>query len=172
MEATLVSAEGVYRQLYKDYLPLMRFMGELGAPMPSAFRTAAEVILNSDLYRAITRDELDVYRIASLLEEAQTWQTQLDTAGLSYGLEQVLTERAQDVQDDPLDLDRVDRLEYGIDLARKLPFAVDVSRPQDVIYRLLNGSNNGRRKDALANDPQARQRLEDLARKLSIRVSS
>ena len=50
---TLEEAESVYRQLYENHAPLMRFLSDLKTPLPKAFQTTAQYALNSHLRRAL-----------------------------------------------------------------------------------------------------------------------
>ena len=67
LESTLTEAETAYRELYRHHAPLMRFMSDLGLPLPEAFKTTAEYVLNTDLRRTLTREPLDMQRVRELL---------------------------------------------------------------------------------------------------------
>lgn len=172
LESALSDAEGVYRNLYQQHAPLMRFVAELGVPMPSAFKTAAQFVLNVDLRRAL-EEELDFVRIQALLEEASLWQAQLDTAGLVYSLERRLEEQAGLLKKRPKQVPVLERLEMLVDVARTVPFEVDLSKAQNTYYELLHGvyseirAEPGHRGDA---EPSWRDYFRTLGEKLSIRV--
>lgn len=144
LESTLHSAEGAYRTIFDQHAPLMRFLSGLGVPLPSAFKTAAEFILNLDLSRQFQLKHPDPARIRALLREAETWDAQLDKVRLRYSMEQVLTELTDDFGREPESLTRVTELENVVDLARSVPFKVDLSRAQNRFYELrrqLNASS-------------------------------
>ena len=174
LEETLASAEGVYRQLYQQHAPLMRFVAELGVPMPNALRTAAQYVLNIDLRRALGEDEPDFNLFRSLLSESAMWQAELDTAGLRYTLGQFLTDQAQEIARKPKDLEELKRLDAAIGFARSMPFEVDLSEVQYTIYELLRRVYPDLKKRAESNgSDEDRQRVAQyttLAEKLSIRV--
>src|SRR5262249_6481611 len=101
LSAPLSAAEGVYRQLYQQNLPTMRFLAALGTPLPLAFQTAAEFLINSDLRGAMGDDEPDLRHIRSLLEEASLWSVRLDTAGLEYKLKKTIGRMSGRLRDHP-----------------------------------------------------------------------
>ena len=170
--STLAGAEGVYRQLYQQHSPLTKFVAELGVPIPSAFKTAAQFILNLDIRRELEQDEPDFARVETLLAEARRWQVQLDTAGLVYTLERIIAEQAGRLKSRPKDLTVLGRLERLVDMARAVPFEVGLSKAQNTFYELLNdvyARTNGEPPAGPDATPR-RDQIRALGEKLSIRV--
>ncbi|MBW3541153.1 MAG: DUF3536 domain-containing protein [Planctomycetes bacterium] len=161
-------AEGMYRELYVQQSPLMRFLSELGNPLPVEFRTTAQVVLNIDLKKALREPKLKLERVRTLLERARLWQAALDEAGLSYTLQQTLEERAEAVRNNPGDAERLARLDQAVDLALTMPFAVNLFRVQNVVYDLLRRARAGDGEPPLAAD--GANRLRAVGEKLSLRV--
>ena len=59
LSATLGEAETLYRQIYEHRAPMMRFLTALHIPLPKAFQSAAEIVLNGYLRRAFEQEEID-----------------------------------------------------------------------------------------------------------------
>jgi len=59
LESTLGEAEAMYRHLYNRYAPMMRFLKDTGTPLPGALSSAAEIVLNADICRALERMQFD-----------------------------------------------------------------------------------------------------------------
>jgi alpha-amylase/alpha-mannosidase (GH57 family) len=140
MESTLAQAEAISRQLYEHHAPLMRFLADLDTPLPKAFHTAAEVVLNSDLRRAFQEEAPDLDRVRSLLQEAKAWGVQLDAAGLSYTLKQTIERLAERFREQFVELPLLQRLQVVVGLARSLSFEVDLWKAQNVYYELLRST--------------------------------
>jgi alpha-amylase/alpha-mannosidase (GH57 family) len=145
LQATLAETEAVYRQLYVNHTPLLRYLMDLGipltvlsVPLPKAVLTATEFILNIDLRRALQSEETDLDKIQRLLQEAKTWQVILDTVGLAYVLKQRIQRLAEECRARHTDLVLLQRLEKAVDLARSLPFAVDFSQAQNIYHALMH----------------------------------
>jgi hypothetical protein len=139
LESSLAEAETVYRQLYEQQVPLMRLLTDLAMPLPKAFSMAADFFLNTNLRRALEKEELDLDRITTLLEEAARGQITLDTAGLGYALQQTLQQIMGRLAAAPTDLTVLKKLQAAAALVRTLPFEVDLWRAQNVYYELLRG---------------------------------
>jgi alpha-amylase/alpha-mannosidase (GH57 family) len=175
LESTLAEAESAHRQLYQNHTPLMRFMVDLEVPIPTAFKTAAEVILNSDLRRALAAPDADPAEVAALLDESAMWHVQLDTAGLGYTMTQSLENLARALRYEPEDATLLKEMESAVDLAHMMPFAVDVSMAQNVYYDLLHRVYPEFQRAARQSDPDRQAWVEQfliLGRKLSIRVET
>jgi hypothetical protein len=137
LEAGLAEAEGVYRRLYQQHLPTMRFLADLNVPLPRVLETTAEFLLNTDLRWVLEDDEPNLETIHRLLEEAEVWRVKMDTAGLSYKLKKTIGRMAERFAQQYQDQSLLRTLEGVARLARALPFEVELWQPQNVYWRLL-----------------------------------
>jgi alpha-amylase/alpha-mannosidase (GH57 family) len=137
LESTLAEAEAAYRELYDHHALLMRFLADLGVPLPRAFHAAAEFILNLDLRRAFEEEEPDLDQVQAILQAVATWHVELDTAGLGYALEQTIETLAEQFGAEPGELGGLQRLDTVTRLARFLPFEVSLWKAQNVYYDIL-----------------------------------
>jgi len=160
LEGTLSEIEQVFRQLYEHQYPPMRFLTEMGNPLPKAFKDAAEFILNTDLRRALSADELDVERIENLVSNARIWASELDGEGHGYLLQQALARMMRQVFDDPDDAVPLQRLIAAVALSQRLPFPLDLGQVQTLYYRMLPVVRKERALRAGSGDDVARTWLE------------
>jgi alpha-amylase/alpha-mannosidase (GH57 family) len=137
LESALSEIEAAYYQVYEHHYPPMRFLSELGNPIPRSFQSAAEFILNSDLRKAISGDSLDLDRISSILEEIRTWKVQLDTDGLSYLLQQTLEGMMTKLATTPEDVGFLNELLAAAEMLPMLPFSVDLWKVQNTYHKML-----------------------------------
>ena len=135
--ATLAEAEAEHRQIYEHHAPLMRFLTDLGTPLPKVFATAAEVVLNADLQRALRSDYLDLNAISSLLAEAKSWNVDIDSAGIGYSLKRVLGRMIDRLQANPSDEALLRRLEALAEVIRSSHLHVDLWKTQNVYCEML-----------------------------------
>jgi hypothetical protein len=138
LESTLTEAETAYRELYRHHAPLMRFMSDLGLPLPEAFKTTAEYVLNTDLRRTLTRDPLDMQRVRELLQEVQSAKVELDAKGVSYAFERTLERLARQLAENPESEVLLGTLEALATTARDMAFDVDVWQVQNIYFDLMN----------------------------------
>jgi alpha-amylase/alpha-mannosidase (GH57 family) len=137
IEATAAEAEAQHRQIYEHHAPLMRFVADLGMPLPTAFRTAIEAVLNADLRRAFQTEPLDLDQVVGLLAEARSWDAQIDRAGLGYRLQQTLSRTFEQFRQQPTDLELLERLGALAELTRASGLTVDLWQVQNAYWDLL-----------------------------------
>jgi hypothetical protein len=169
LDSTLEQAENSFRQLYEHHAPLMRFLGELGTPAPKVLHMTAEFVLNGSLRRAFEQTELDLEQIRALLDAAQRERVQLDGPGLSYGLNHSIDSMFEGFQTESADLERLQRLEEVVEMARTLPFEVNLWKVQNRYYEMVQRV----RPEFLARGDEARTwvvHFDSLGEKLGIRV--
>ncbi len=173
LESSLSEIEAAYHQLYEYHYPPMRFLSELGNPIPKSFHSAAEFILNSELRKAVSGDSLDTERIKGLLDETHTWQVELDAEGLSYFLQQTLERMMARLAADPENIDFLKELLSAAEMLRALPFQVDLWKVQNLYHEMLGSAYPEFQKRAQQGDGAAQEWLGQfvpLGQKLSIRV--
>jgi hypothetical protein len=137
LESNLADAEAVYRQLYERNAPLMRFLVDLGSPLPKSLQAAAEFSLNRSLRDALMAEEPPLERVHSFLEEAKGLKIALDGVGLGYTLKETLDRMAARFSAGPGDLSLLEKLERLTDLACNLPFRVDLWKMQNFYFRVV-----------------------------------
>jgi alpha-amylase/alpha-mannosidase (GH57 family) len=155
LDSTIHEAEALYRQLYENHAPLMRFLNTLSTPMPKAFRTTAEYAVNSHLRRELANDPLDLARIRRFLDEARMAKIDLEATTLEFVYRKTLERLALRVEDDPLNADTLQSLEQAAGLLPALPFGVTLWEVQNVCWDLLREHYAAQSQRARSGDEDA-----------------
>jgi (1->4)-alpha-D-glucan 1-alpha-D-glucosylmutase len=163
LAATLAADEATYRQIYEQQAPLMRFLHEIGTPLPRAFLATAEIILNLDLRRAVEADQPDIARIRALLDQAATWPAPLDTAGLAYALTATLGRLTRCCLDALPDAECLRALTKLVTFSRELPFEVDLWPAQKDYVATIRAAAPERRARARQGNAAAQAWLSQVA---------
>lgn len=137
LESTLVEVEALYRNIHTMRYPLMRFLTDLGNPLPKAFYAVAEFIMNTDLRKALSTETLDTERVRNILDVAKDWNISLDTEGLGYLFKQTLEEIMNTYIADPENVTSLQNVANAVKLVHSLPFEVDLWRVQNSYYGML-----------------------------------
>jgi (1->4)-alpha-D-glucan 1-alpha-D-glucosylmutase len=160
VQASLLDAENVYRQVYENNASLARVLKDLGLPLPQALRTVAEVVLNNRLRRAVELESLDLTLAKALLEEVETWQVKLDAAGLGFSLKNTIEKLAGDLLLEPWNCSRLQRIEEVVRTAKSLPFTIDFWKVQNIYFSILRSFQHGMLDSAGLGDPEAKEWME------------
>ena len=173
-ESALEDAEGIYRQLYEDYAPLMRFFKDSDLPPPKALSMVAEFILSKSLRNAFEREPFDLALIESLLEDTKEEGVILDAATLEFSIRKRLERMAEAFSADPTDMSRLQELASAVALLKALPFQVNLWTVQNICYEIFQSSYDEWRNRAESGDETAQawvNHFRPLARSLSFRIS-
>jgi hypothetical protein len=137
LQSTVEHASTVYRQMYEDEAPMLRFLSDCGLPIPAELKATAEVALNGLLQGALSTPELDLSVIQGLLEELMVAKIPLDTKGLEITLRRNIEATAERFIDDPKNLPRLAKFRELVAAARSLPFPLVLWQVQNRCYELL-----------------------------------
>ena len=167
LATTIEEAEATYRMIYRSRAPLMRYLTELDTGVPTPLRNAAEIVINAELREALSTTNVDPNHVAALLEEAARFDIELDIAGLAHTFRGTVERLARRIATEIADRDDLflsfDEEQEGalrrtltmIEVARSLPFEVDLAPAQDVMWSTLRGQRPGLADRAAAGDAVA-----------------
>jgi alpha-amylase/alpha-mannosidase (GH57 family) len=183
LDTTMADVEAAYRSIYRGRAPLLRFLAGLQTGIPAPLRSAAEVVINTELREVMSRDA-DPTRVRSLIEEAERLGLELDLDGLGHAVDETIRRTAETIAarlGDPEVFDRFGsdeeqffrRIRQLVEVAGSLPLGADLGRAQHVAYRAVHGHRPALAERAAAGDAVARRWLEHLdavARDLRIAI--
>ncbi len=138
MDESLEGTRFNFRQIYSQHVALMRFLTELGIPLPNPFPCTAEFVLNLNLLEMFEKPELSPEVVQSALQESRALKVQLDGVSLAYTLKNTLESLAEKFRDDPGGPDCLTRLEAAVDVANALPFEVNLWTVQNIFYEMCH----------------------------------
>jgi hypothetical protein len=177
LQALLQKSEGdaisAYRRVYDQNALLMRFLSDVGHPIPHPFLDAAERAIGTGLREAFGADAPDTERIEALLEEAAIFKIPLDEGGLAYTLAKNAERIALQFRAAPSELVRLQSLEAFVRMGQHLPFQVHFWKTQNVFHEMLQTVYPGFLQRAAEGDENAEswlRRFTELGERLSFRM--
>ena len=174
LASALGQSETLYRQIYEQRAPVMRYLTELHVPLPKAFTAAAELVVNGDLRQALEDQEINAHRVSALLESAKIAGVTLDTATLEFAYRQNLQRLANCLALTPTAV-VLRNFRDATGLIIKLPFPVDLWRVQNIFYALTQSVYPKMQKRQREGDETVEEWLtifEDLAQKLALKLAA
>jgi len=173
LEEATNEARKLYRHFHDEYAPLIRFVTDLGVPLPRRFRLALDFTLNSDLLDAFSNGEVDLTKSREILEEIRRTGVKPDAVTLEFSLRQTIERLFARFVTTPMEAGLLQRLEGTIDLVLGLPFEVRLWETQNAYYRMMRDYAGQVLERAERGDSEARSWLEGFARlgeKLKVRA--
>lgn len=153
--ANLEEAESLYRQIYEPRVPLMRFITDLGVPLPRGFAAAADFVLNHQLRTVLEEPPLDRKRLAELLRAARLEGVALDTASLEFAATKAIDRLAEAFATGP-SLTALQQFRDAVEALQQLPFRLDLWQPQNEFYQLVQKQYPAQTAAARSGDATAR----------------
>ncbi len=155
LASELREADAIYRGLYDEYGPLMRYLVRHDLPVPAQFAIAAEVVLRRRVLAALERPVPSFDEVRPCIAEAAQVQVDLDTPEVAYAaglaLHRMIVELAR-APEDPSPLERLARM-AEIAVAMKSP--VDLWDAQNAAWQVRAARLPSWRHRAAAGDPKA-----------------
>jgi alpha-amylase/alpha-mannosidase (GH57 family) len=137
LAVTMADIDAVYRQLYMQNAPLMRFLSDIGYPALKSFHVAAELALNGELKRAFQTEPLDIDAIRGTLYEAEGAKVTLDGAGLGYTLRKTIERMMLAFRENPDDIVLLAQIDAAMEMGNSLPFEVTFWKTQNLYWEML-----------------------------------
>ena len=136
--STRQDLESRYRQITDQYTPLMRFLKDIGAPLPVALKTAADFILNAELRRQLEMENADVNRLRALVQEAQENNAELNRDMLGYAIKAHLDRRLERLTAQPHDVALLAGANDVAGIVRSMDIEVNLWKTQNLFFRMMN----------------------------------
>ncbi|MFZ0086874.1 MAG: DUF3536 domain-containing protein, partial [Candidatus Acidiferrales bacterium] len=159
---TEMDAAAAHRGIYQPHAQLMRFLIDLGVPVPKSFQTAAEITLNDQLLQALQNSTLQKEAVFDLLKEAASVRVALDVATLEYAVRKRIEEAAAVFAGEPDKLEIVEQLQSLLEFIEKLPFPVVIWEAQNLAYPALLAAQQKWRSEDEKGNTDAKTWLEHL----------
>jgi alpha-amylase/alpha-mannosidase (GH57 family) len=153
IENNLRQAEAAYRRVYEENGALMRFLIDVGMPLPEAFRFAGEYVIEQELRRVLAADHLDLEQARSLLEQAEAIEADLHRRGLGFVVQRTFERLVRMCREGPEDLETLEQLAEFSTFVRSLPFDIDLWRVQNEFYAMVK-ENYPRQLERAADDDE------------------
>jgi alpha-amylase/alpha-mannosidase (GH57 family) len=172
LESTLSNAVSVYRQVYVNNAPILRFLNDLNISAPGAILTAAEHVLNASMRNAFEEEPLRLETIEAILNSAALEGVTLDAAGLEMAVRRRAERTAEALAGQPKSFAHLQELDSVVSLIQSLPFEVNLRKVQNIFYTLLQDVYSDI-KERAKKDKKARSWAKvfgPLGEKLMIRV--
>ena len=80
-QQSMADLEDSLRRIYNRDYPLVNALANNGAPIPNAYRTTFEYILNADLLRCFQTEKINIRQVERIMNELIKWDLKIDDAG-------------------------------------------------------------------------------------------
>jgi alpha-amylase/alpha-mannosidase (GH57 family) len=164
LEEATNEARVLYRNFHDEHAHLIRFVTDLGVPLPRRFRLAVDFTLNSDLLDAFSNGEVDLDKSRTIIEEIRRTGVKPDAVTLEFSLRRTIELLFTSFVANPMEPGLLQRLLETIKLVLSLPFEVRLWEAQNTYYSMMRDYAGTVRERAEGGDAEAQAWLEGFAK--------
>ncbi len=141
------------RHLFENNAPLLRFLVDHSLPLPRAFLSVAESVLNAELCAALGAPDPDLKRAASLWAETTACPgVHLDVETLGFVLGDALRGAMERLSVEPCNAELLTNCHAIAEFVRETSLPVNLAESQNLYDRIRRSETSQRRTAAVAGD--------------------
>jgi hypothetical protein len=159
LEHATDEASALYRSFYSQYGTLIRFVTDLGIPLPPRFHMAVDFTLNENLLNALAKPDPDAAEIDEMLDQIRRAGFEPDKVTLEFSFRRTVEHAAEAFRDHPDDLEHLREFQRIAAICPSLPFEVNLWVAQNIYFVVTRARSEQYRKRAEAGDETAREWL-------------
>ncbi|MGC2184544.1 MAG: DUF3536 domain-containing protein [Terriglobales bacterium] len=160
LEEATNEARAMYRHFNDEHAHLIRFVTELGVPLPRRFRLAVDFTLNSELLDAFSAEDVGLAKSRAILEEIRRTGVTPDAVTLEFALRRTIERLFTRFVANPMEPGLLQRLQETIALVITLPFQVRLWEAQNTYYAMMRTTAGDVRERAEGGDAEAQAWLD------------
>jgi alpha-amylase/alpha-mannosidase (GH57 family) len=104
LRATMAEAEASLRQIFENHYSIMSALKENNIPLPKAFATSVEFILDADFRKSMEQEDVDLDKLRKIVLEFKKWDLHPDKILLGYISSVRINKIMTELQSDPKNL--------------------------------------------------------------------
>lgn len=136
LNSMLTNLESEYRQIYRQYFPLLKVMREMQVPAPRALEDPIWQILNTDLQKAIRKKNIDMADLYILVHEMVNGKFTPDAAPLEFAATRAILSRMQQIPDSADDISLMETINALFRTLAPLFLKYDLWESQNMYFRI------------------------------------
>lgn len=125
-----------YQLNYRHHASLIRYINELGIPVPAPLKATAEYVLITELKEAFSKEKFKLKTINKLLDESERLQIALDAMDIGFVVKNSLENMMKQILQDNQSIQLYENLINGLNIIKRLPFKINLHYIQNDFYRL------------------------------------
>jgi len=141
---SLDSIESSFREIYNDNYQLMSGMLFSNIPIPRAFTSAADFILNTEIHRFFDEELLDINKLRHLASEFDRWKLEINNQqSFRYTVSERIFYEVRKLALSDFSIHQLDLLNDIFAILKDLNVDLDIWKSQNLYFGMLNGHNKG-----------------------------
>ncbi len=133
LKAAVEGAETGYRRVFDDNYSALIFLRDIALTPPKAILSAAEVVLNSEMRRALTSEQTDLEHLGRLVDDILSLSVQLD-GDLAFEAGSKVQRELEGAAADTGDAAKLEMAARLVAVLKRLPLQLNLWRSQNTAF--------------------------------------
>jgi alpha-amylase/alpha-mannosidase (GH57 family) len=171
LASTLEEAEASFRQIFENQYSIMYALKENNIPLPKAFSTSVEFILNADFRKLMGKEDMKLENLKKVIGEFKKWDLHPDKTLLGYDSSLKINKIMGELLVTPENLSLLQILEDLMDILQDFPLDLNLWKSQNMYFNLCRKLQKSMIKKKKEGDPQAEnwmERMKNIGRWLHV----
>lgn len=155
LDSVLTDLESDYRQIYRQYFPLLKVMREMQVPVPKALEDPIWHILNSDIKKALKSENMDIGDLYILVHEMVNGKFRPDATVLEFAARKAILSRMKEIVGARDDISRLETINALFRTLAPLALNYDLWECQNLYFQIGRAKHAGMREREKSGDAAA-----------------
>lgn len=160
LSSTHQDLENRNRLIAERYTPLIRFLEDLGSPLPQALKTAADFVLHVDIVKQFEGEETNLEQLTALLDEAKRRKVNVWDDPLTFAISRKMESLMSQLQEKAGDSELAGHAARLAGMIRDLPIDPNLWRVRNKYWKMLRSALGTCREQAAKGESDAQKFLE------------
>ena len=140
----LRSAESSFREIYNDNYQLMSSMTASNIPIPKAYKNVVQFIVNADMHRFFTQDELNINQLKRLATEMKKWKIKLGNEdSFALAASERIYYETQNLEFVENPIAHLEKLTQLMEILQELEMEPNIWKTQNLFFPMIKGYLKG-----------------------------
>jgi alpha-amylase/alpha-mannosidase (GH57 family) len=128
--------------IIRDNSAMIHFMKEIGFPVPKPFREIEEMVINAQIKRQLSNQEINTDALSSLITESTTHNIVLDLNQISLEASKKIVKELQNIIEGVPDVKKLEAIEKLISTLQELPLKIELWQAQNIAFTIAEKMYN------------------------------
>ncbi len=143
-ERNMENIASSFKEIYNDNYQLMSGMQQSNIPIPSAFKSATDYILNKELNEFFDKEVLDINKLKHIVSEFKKWDVSItDEQSFRYAASERIFYEVRKLALSDFSLTQLVLLNDIFEIMSKLDIKLDIWKSQNLYFGMLGGFKKG-----------------------------
>jgi alpha-amylase/alpha-mannosidase (GH57 family) len=134
LQDTLRKAETLYKKIFEENAPVIHFLHSAKVSHLKELQVALDVVISTEIREQLASKEVDLKTFKHLVDDALRYSINFDVALISLRASKKIDGHIKELEENPEDIEKMERIEKLISLLEKLPIELNLWQSQNILF--------------------------------------